>query len=227
MSTMTLAIKEGVHVLTLTNHAQENSFTLDVINEYHTQLDAIEAYEGNTALLITCEHEKTFSTGINLEWLMAQSPEGMSTFVKALEKLYYRLTLLNMPTVAAINGNCYAGAAIMLTGVDFRFMRADRGRFCYPEVNIRIPFTPMMQDLVDLLPNKHVLKEMALLGRALTGAECLDANVVDGLFPMETLQQESFAFAKMLTEKDRNTYTQIKRQMRPNIEKHRSAIFGE
>jgi len=227
MSTMTLELKDGVHVLTLTNNENENSFTMDVIDEYHAKLDEVVAYEGNTALLITCEHEKTFSTGINLQWLMSQSPEGMAAFVKNLEKLYYRLTMLGMPTVTAINGNCYAGAAIMITGTDFRFMRADRGRFCYPEVNIQIPFTPMMQDLVDLLPNKHVLKEMALLGRALTGEECLEANVVDGLFSQEELQQKSFEFAKMLAEKDRNTYTQIKCQMRPNIEKHREAIFAE
>lgn len=227
MSTMTLDVRDGVHVLTLTNNEKENAFTMDVIDEYHAQLDAAEAYEGNTALLITCEHEKTFSTGINLEWLMSQSPDSVSAFVNNLEKLYYRLTMLNMPTVTAINGNCYAGAAIMVSGCDFRFMRSDRGRFCYPEVNIKIPFTPMMQDLVDLLPNKHVLKEMTLLGRALTGSECLEANVVDGLFSQEDLQQKSLEFAKMVAEKDRSTYTQIKRQMRPNIERHRAAIYGE
>lgn len=227
MSTMTLELKDGVHVLTLTNNEQENAFTMNVITEYHAKLDEVQAYDGNSALLITCEDAKTFSTGINLEWLMGQSPDAIGAFVNNLEKLYYRLTMFDMPTITAINGNCYAGAAIMVTGTDFRFMRSDRGRFCYPEVNIKIPFTPMMQDLVDLLPNKHVLKEMALLGHALTGAECLEANVVDGLFSQEELQQKSFEFAKMAAEKDRNTYTQIKRQMRPNIEKHRAAIFGE
>ncbi|GAA5315979.1 MAG: enoyl-CoA hydratase-related protein [Candidatus Pelagadaptatus aseana] len=226
MSTLKLELKDGVHVLTLTDGANENKLTQEVVEDYIAKLDEIASFEGNTALMITCEHEKTFSTGINLEWMMAQTPEGVQHFVKTLEKAMFKLAMLNMPTVVAINGNCYAGGAILMTGCDFRFMRADRGRFCYPEVNIQIPFTPLMQDLVDVLPNKQVLKEMCLLGRALTGAECLEANVVDGLFSLEELQEKTFEFAKMLAQKDRNTYSIIKQQMRPNIEKHREAIFA-
>lgn len=226
MATMKLELKEGVHILTLTEGDTENKLNQDVIEEYLQRLDEVEKYEGNTALMICCEHEKTMSTGINLEWLGAQDQDGFVLFVKTLEQLLFRLALLDVPTIAAINGNCYAGGAIIMSATDFRFMRADRGRFCYPEVNISIPFTPVMQDIVGLMPNKHVLKEMCLLGRALTGAECLDANVVDALHPMDELQQQTFEFAKMLAQKDRTTFAQIKRQMRPDIEKHRSALFS-
>ena len=44
MSTMTLELKDGVHVLTLTNNENENSFTMDVIDEYHAKLDEVVAY---------------------------------------------------------------------------------------------------------------------------------------------------------------------------------------
>ncbi|BFM15542.1 enoyl-CoA hydratase-related protein [Maricurvus nonylphenolicus] len=219
MSTMTLELKEGVHVLTLTNHEGENSLTIDVLKEYHAALDEVEAFEGNTALMVTCEHEKTFSTGINLGWLGQQSPEGIENFVSTLEKLYYRIALLEVPTVFAINGNCYAGGAIMASCADFRFMRADRGRFCYPEVNIHIPFTHMMTDVIDLIPNKHALKYMALLGTAYTGEECKANNIVDDIFPMDQLQEQSFAFAKQLAEKDRKTYGVIKRRLREKLAK--------
>lgn len=226
MSTMKLELKDGVHVLTLTDGANENKLTMDVVREYIAKLDEVASFEGNTALMITCEHEKTFSTGINLEWMLTQTPEDIQHFVKTLEKAMFKLAMLDMPTVVAINGNCYAGSAIMMTGTDFRFMRADRGRFCYPEVNIQIPFSPLMQDIVDLLPNKQVLKEMCLLGRPLTGAECLEANVVDGLFSQEELQEKTFEFAQMLAQKDRKTYGLIKRQMRPAVEKYREAVLG-
>ncbi len=223
MSTMTLELKEGVHVLTLTNHEGENSLNMDVMDEYHAALDQVEAYEGNTALMVTCEHEKTFSTGIDLKWLMAQTPEGTEAFVANLERFLYRLALLNAPTIFAINGNCYAGGAIIASCGDFRFMRSDRGRFCYPEVNIHIPFTPMMIDVIDLIPNKHALKYMALLGAAFTGEECKAKDVVDEIFPLDELQAKTFAYAKELAQKDRTTYAAIKQRMRTNISKYNLA----
>jgi len=226
MSTMTLEVKDGIHILNLDNADNGNTFTLTVLQEYLAALDEVERYEGNTALMISCDHDKTFSTGIDLEWLLAQPEEGINEFVKTLERLFYRLAMLNAPTVASINGNCYAGGAILVSAMDFRFMRADRGRFCYPEVDIKIPFTPMMNDIIHLMPNKHVLKSMALLGQAYTGDECLQANIVDGLHAADTLKAETFEFAKRLAQKDRATYTTIKQRMRGSIAAHKEAVLG-
>ena len=63
MSTMTLQLKEGVHVLTLTNNEKENTFTLEVLHEYLAAFEQVASYKGNTSLLITCVGEKTFSNG--------------------------------------------------------------------------------------------------------------------------------------------------------------------
>lgn len=224
MPTMQLAVNDGVHVLTLTNNDHENKFNLDVIQEYLTALDSVEAFDGNTALLITCEHEKTFSTGIDLEWMLVQDEQQRDQFVKALETLLCRLALLNVPTVMCLNGNAYAGGAILSSAADFRVMRSDRGRFCYPEVNIHIPFTPMMVDIINLIPNKHALKHMALTGVAYTGEQCLEHHIVDGIYPMDELQDAAFGLAKSLSEKDRVTYTTIKRSLRLDVARHKGAL---
>jgi len=224
MSTMNLTVKDNVHVLSLINNEHENRFNQDVLEEYLAALDKVEAYQGNTALMITCEHEKTFSTGIDLEWLMAQSAEGQALFVKTLETVLYRLALLSAPSLIAINGNAYAGGAILSCASDFRVMRSDRGRFCFPEVNIKIPFTPLMSDIVDLLPNKHALKHMMLTGRPYTGIECEQFNIVDSIHAEDELQTQAFEFCRALAEKDRATYTTIRNTIRPNISRHGKAL---
>jgi len=220
MTTMNLTLKEGVHVLTLTNGDNDNTLSQAVLEEYHAALDQVEAFEGNTSLLITSEHAKTFTTGINLEWLGAQDKAGFDTFIKTFNRLIYRLVLLNVPTVAGINGNCYAGGALVACAMDFRVMRSDRGRFCLPEVNIKIPFTPVMVDCINQLPNKQALKQMALTGIAYTGEQCKALDIVDEVFPQDQLQGESFTLAKELAQKDRATYTTIKRSMRLDMAKH-------
>ena len=222
MSTMNLRLEDNIHILTLTNGDNENSFTLEVLKEYLAVFDEVEAYAGNTALVVTSDHEKTWSNGINLPWMMSLKGDELKNFVETLEEVFYRLAMLNMPTIGCITGNCYAGGAILATAFDFRVMRSDRGRFCYPEVNIKIPFTEMMIDIIDLLPNKHALKHMALTGIAKTGSECLEDNIVDALFPQESLQQGALEYAKELAKKDRPTFTTIKHSMRKNVARHRA-----
>jgi len=219
---MNLQLTDGVHILTLTNaeNGGDNRLTTEVVEEYLAALDIVEQYQGNTALLLTCSHEKTFCTGINLDWLLPLNDADRREFTAAFETLLCRLALLSAPTVACINGNAYAGGAIVASATDFRLMRSDRGRFCYPEVDIKIPFTQVSSDIGQLLPNQQAVKNMMLTGVAYTGLECAELQIVDAIYPQDQLQQEAFSLAKTLASKDRQTYCTNRNLMRPEIVAH-------
>ena len=138
MTTMALAREGNVHVLTLTNGVAGNCLNDAVLSEYEAILATIEADSGDASLVITSNNAKTFSTGIDIPWLM-QHPDPM-IFITRLENFYIRLGLLNLPVIAAINGNAYAGGALTASCADLRLMRADRGRFCFSEVSWQSPF---------------------------------------------------------------------------------------
>ena len=220
MSTMNLSLEDGIHILTLNNAANgnDNTFTTEVMNEYIAAFDSVESYKGNSALIITCEDEKTFSTGINLAWLGQQSAQGQAEFMQAFHIMLCRFALISIPTIVAINGNAYAGGAILAAGADFRLMREDRGRFCFPEVNIPLPFTPVTRSLVSLLPNKQSLKNMLLTGIAYTGLEAKALDIVDSIHPADKLQISALKLAGVLATKDRTIYASIRNDMRPEIQ---------
>lgn len=221
LETMQLELRDRVHVLSLHNHEGENALNSDVMKEYYAVFDEIDNFKGNTALLISCDHEKTFSTGIDLAWLMAESDTEKREFVRLFETMLCRLATLSAPTVACINGNAYAGGAIIPLACDFRLMRADKGRLCLPEVNLKMVFPPVPLEIIQLIPNTHVLKQMALMGTAYTGQECMQYELVDAIHPLESLHDEAFAFAQTLAEKDRSTYVAIRNSMRPEFEQHK------
>lgn len=227
LTTMQLTLKDNVHLLTLTNGDNDNTFTLEVVQEYLSVLDTVERFEGNTALMISCEHEKTWCNGINLEAVGGRGEQHMVEFRHALETLYYRLALLNVPTLACVNGNVYAGGALLYAACDFRFMRADRGRICFPEVDIQIPFTPMMYDILDGIANPRALKRMTLLGEKITGEEALELGIVDEIYPVSELQEEAFEFARLLAGKHRHTYAEIKRGIKRNLLQWHSAYGAQ
>lgn len=215
MTAITLSRAGAVHILTLNNPDKDNCFNNAALAEYNAVFDEIEAGREDASLLIRSDLPKTFCNGIDLPWLMAQSPEDMKAFIHTLENFLLRLSLLNLPVIAAINGNAYAGGALLANCCDFRLMRADRGRMCYSEISIKMSFTPVMFEVVRLQANPHAAWEMTMTGRAMGGEECARRLIVERALPLEQLDSEAMALAGELATKHRGTYTQLKRGLRP------------
>lgn len=219
MSYMQLSREGAVWVLSLTNG--ENRLNDDVLAEFNTVLDTIENTEGNGALVITSADPKFWSNGIDLNFV--QEKGGMAYLVKEfaprLDQLLMRIARFPLPVIACLNGHAYAGGALIAAACDFRTMRADRGRFCFPEVDIKIPFTPIMTEIVRLLPNPTVAWQMASTGLALGGEEAAKAGVVDKALGEAELLPSTMAWAAELAKKDRQTYTLIKRRWRNAFDK--------
>lgn len=217
MPAIRLDQQENVHVLTLANGEKDNTFNLEVLAEWRAALDEVSAGRDNASLLIRSEHPKTFCNGIDLPWLMAQQPATFTTFIHELENFLLRIATMNLPVVAAINGNAYAGGALLVNGCDFRLMRADRGRMCYSEISIKMPFTPVMFEIVRLQHDRQAAWEMTMTGRPMGGEECARRQVVDRALPLEELDTQAMAMAAELATKHRATYTQLKHGLRPAI----------
>ena len=206
-----------VFILNMINHEEENTLSSPVLTELNEILDTLEQHQGNASLLLACDHPKTFSTGINLAWLKQQDDAAMMTFLGELDKVLLRLSTLNMPTIVAINGNCYAGGALIAACFDIIYMRADRGRFCFPEVNINLPLTPVMDKTVKLLPNPKAAYWLAITGEAWGGEKCAENQIIEQALPLDQLYDTALATAKMMAEKPRDTFTIIKREQRKEI----------
>jgi len=217
MSALTLDKSDHIYTLSLNDLATDNTYTDDVLDEYFSYLDEIEASSENASLVVTSSHPKTWCNGINLNWFINQTPDEQLKLINNMERLYLRLATLNLPTVGCITGNVYAGGAIMACTMDFRYMRLDRGRFCFSEVDVKLPFSPVMIETIKLLPNRQALNELALTGVRWGGEECLSKQVVDGAFPENELFEKCMEKAQILATKDRNTYTTIKHRLRKEV----------
>jgi Delta3-Delta2-enoyl-CoA isomerase len=213
--------KQGtVYVLTLINGANANTLTEDVVGEYHDILDELEASAENSALILTSIDPKFWCNGINLEWLLEQPHDYFPKFIELLDELFLRFALLPMPTVGCLTGHVYAGGAILATTLDFRLMREDKGFFCFPEVDIKILFSPFMYEILRLLPDHYALNELVLTGKRVGGKEALTMKIVSAVYPGETLYDKAMELAISLARKDRMTYTHIKRGLKQALVKY-------
>ena len=217
MANLDLRKDGSVYVVTMVDLEKDNTFTDEVIAEHHAILDELEASTENCAVVLTSNHPKSWSQGINLEWLVTKPHTYFPEFKGIMDKFLIRWALLGAPTIACLTGHTYAGGAILASGFDFRYIREDRGWFCFPEVDIKIPFTEIMHEIIDLLPNKQALRDMLLTGKRMGGQEAAELGMIDAAYPQEILFEKCMEVARMLAEKDRATYTAIKRGMRSRL----------
>src|SRR3954465_3677887 len=157
----------------------ENRFHPDWLVQVNAALDEVVVAEGPRAL-VTAATGKFWSNGLDLEWLSGNT-EKFAEYSAAVHELLARVLELPVPTVAALQGHTFAAGAMLALAHDFRVMRADRGFFCLPEVDIHIPFTPGMAALIQARLPKKPAHEAMTTARRYGGTDALTAGIVDAV----------------------------------------------
>jgi len=198
MALVEYTMDENVAIVTFNNG--ENRFNPSFLDAVLSILDDIEQNTEANALVVKSAHEKIFSNGIDLEWLYPyvqnKDLDTCKAFFYKLNDVFKRVLMYPMPTIAAMNGHSFAGGAILSCAFDFRFMRTQRGFFCFPEVDLGIPFLPGMTALLDKAIPKYKMIEMQLTGARLPAEECEKHNIIVKACPVENLLNEAVTFAK-------------------------------
>ncbi|MEW6078452.1 MAG: enoyl-CoA hydratase/isomerase family protein [Thermodesulfobacteriota bacterium] len=210
--------KDGnVFVITLIDGENKNTFRSEALVEYNQIFDEIEGSPGNASMVITSSDPKFFSNGINLQWFSSVSVEERNDFLYQVKMTLLRASTLNLPTIACITGHAYAMGAIMASSMDFRIMRADRSRFCFPEATYGMPLDDPLIALINNLSSPAAVNEMVLSGKALTGEECLEKGLVHSIYPESELFEKAMAFARDMASKERSNYALIKNNLKKSL----------
>ena len=219
MSIMTWTKDETVAILTMNN--KENKQNLVFAQTLNAMLDEIIADKSVTALVITSNDEKNFSQGIDVEWILAKLQkkdyQPVNDFISGMDSVFKKLLLYPVPVIAAINGHAYGNGSIMSCACDFRFMTSDRGFFCFPEVNLGIPFRPGMNAFIKKAVPLYKLSEMQLTGNRYTAQE-LEAHhvILKACDDKGDLMVKALAFAKTF-QKKRGIFGELKKRLYKDI----------
>jgi Delta3-Delta2-enoyl-CoA isomerase len=189
----------------------ENRFHPDWLVEVSAHLDAVESAEGPRALVTTATG-KFFSNGLDLDWV-GQHMDDFVGYAINVHALLARVLTLPVPSVAAIQGHAFAGGGMLALAHDFRVMRADRGFFCLPEVDINIPFSRGMAGLIQGRLSKRTAHEAMTTGRRYGGTDALAAGIVDAVAHEDDVLSSAIELARPLAGKAGPTLGIIKSRM--------------
>lgn len=178
--------------------------TADILQEVSTSTEP--------AVVLTMGAGKFYSNGLDLDYL-GSNPNELGSYVERVQGVLATMLALPVPTVAAVNGHAFGAGAMFAMAHDYRVMRSDRGYFCFPEVDIHIPFTNGMAALIQSKTSARTAVDAMTTGRRFAGPDALAAGLVDGLADVDSLHVAGADLVRDLAGKDRATLGTIKSTM--------------
>jgi enoyl-CoA hydratase/carnithine racemase len=169
-----LARRGAVFVLTLGD--DENRFHPTRVSDINAALDDVEAADGARAV-VTTGAGKFYSNGLDLDF-MAANPDAAEANLADVHALLARVLAFPAPIVAAVQGHAFAAGAMLTLAHDAVVMRADRGFWCLPEVDLGIPFTAGMNALIRSRLPVATAHDAMTTGRRYGGVDAAAAGIV-------------------------------------------------
>jgi enoyl-CoA hydratase/carnithine racemase len=201
--------KDGT-VAVMSLGAGENRFSLDSIRAADALLTEVES--GDYTALVTTAEGKIWSNGFDTPWIAAH-PNEAPDCILAGERLLARMLTFPVPTVAAVQGHCFAAGMIYALVHDLRVMRADRGFLCLPEVSFGAVFTQGMTDVLTSRMSPSVAHRAMVLGHRFGGPEALAAGLVDDAVAEDEVLGRAVALAGAYSGHARDAVVALKTQL--------------
>ncbi|HTZ14400.1 MAG TPA: enoyl-CoA hydratase-related protein [Mycobacterium sp.] len=206
--TISLTYEDKIAILEL--GGDENRFSPGFLDEIDAHLD--EIVSAGAQGLVTTGGGKFYTNGLDLDWLAANGDQTQ-WYVGRVQSMLARVLTLPVPTAAAVVGHAFGAGAMLALAHDFRVMRADRGFFCLPEVDIRIPFTPGMAALIQAKLTAQAAVASMTTGRRFGGDDAERLGLVDAVAAEGAVTPAAVDLLRPLGGKDPGTLGAIKQSM--------------
>ncbi|KAG5636065.1 putative secondary metabolism biosynthetic enzyme [Sphagnurus paluster] len=197
--------KPSLWVIELHN-GQDNRLTADLVDHgLKPALDAVERHwreqwraaqsakdksGGKGALIIVGRknQDKFFSNGLDF----ANVVSNPNFFPMTFNPLLSRLLTFPIPTIAAINGHCYAGGFMLSLACDYRVMTDGSKRnawLCMNEVHFGAVWPRSFAAIVRAKVGDHRLqRKIALEGHRFTAKEAYEDGLLDAIVQGQTAE---------------------------------------
>jgi len=206
----TVAIEDGVAVITLNRPAVMNALNMQLREEIMALCHALDADPAVQVAIFTGAGDKAFCAGADLKERGSRSTEGMydeRRFLRA--KWVGAVAGMAKPTIAAINGYCLGGGLELALQCDLR-IAAEEAQFGLPEVTLGfLPGAGGTQRLPRLIGLQRA-KEMILTGKRINAAEAERLSIVLRVVPRAQLLPAAMELARAIAKNPRIAVIQAK-----------------
>lgn len=190
--TVELSYFEEFAVIRLNRPGALNALSFAIIRELDVVIEEVATSNARAALIIG-EGEKSFCAGADIKELMGRSISEQKQGAELGQRVFHKLSLLPMPTVAIINGFAFGGGLELALACTFR-LATENARLALPEIKLGlIPGYGGTQRLPRVVGESRAL-ELIMTGRVVKPEEAERIGLVNRVIKGDPLDSgASFA----------------------------------
>jgi len=186
---------------------------LDIIEDRHPRLPVVLTSTGNT-----------FSAGLDFEDVFPRFAGADLGKIRSWFQLFrdsiLRVFTLPRRTIAAVNGNAFAGGLILASCCDVRIASASEAKFSLNEVLVGIPMPGVYTEILRYAVGSKAAAECILGGRVYDVPQALDLGFLHHVVPAEQLLDEALRYAQVISPDCFSAYAASKQALlRPTMER--------
>jgi 2-(1,2-epoxy-1,2-dihydrophenyl)acetyl-CoA isomerase len=202
----------AVRVLTF-SRPPGNTLTLAVLAAVRAEVLECARDQRVRAIMLDSSVEAYFSSGLDLEEMLALPESRRREPFEALVGAYRALLSCPKPTVAAMSGSAILGGWILAMACDWRLAGAG-AKIALSEIRAGLtPTSALIARLSSLSSDPRVVKEMVLRGKSLGAEEARAAALVDAVLPEADVRAAALTLARRLGKSPSRAYAEIKRSL--------------
>lgn len=211
----------GVGIVTLNRPKVLNALSYDLVRELDQAVTEFEANPDIRAVVITGAGEKAFSAGADIHEMVNFTPAELAERQRNRAVFTWHLASLRMPTIGAINGLAYGGAAVLSSSLDLR-IGCERSRFRFLAASYgRLNSTWSLPIVVGWAR----AKELLYTARVVEAEEAAQIGLLNKIVPSEQLLEAAVELGLQIAKNTPAMVQGIKRLLNEDLGRNWSEMY--
>ena len=201
-------LKDSILKITLNNPSQQNTLSLDFINDLKKIIDKADKND-EVKVIILSSSGKVFSAGHNLKEIKSHredKDQGLQFFtilINSCSDLMIKIINNSKPIIAEVSGIATAAGCQLVASCDLAYA-SENSKFATPGVNIGLFCSTPMVALSRVVKSKHSM-EMLLTGDFIDANKAKNIGLINNYFSEDSLVDEIRQMANKIANKSSQT----------------------
>ena len=201
-------LKDSILKITLNNPSQQNTLSLDFINDLKKIIDNADKND-EVKVIILSSSGKVFSAGHNLKEIKShredkdQGLQFFTTLINSCSDLMIKIINNSKPVIAEVSGIATASGCQLVASCNLAYA-SENSKFATPGVNIGLFCSTPMVALSRVVKSKHSM-EMLLTGDFIDANKAKNIGLINNYFSEDSLVDEIRQMANKIANKSSQT----------------------